>query len=172
MIRKTKTKKGKLFLVVGFTGVGKTFTVKELIKKVKNPVIFDVNNEYGYPQYYGKNLPKIDDWLGHVNTNVRDSVVVIDEATIFFNMKNASQKLTEMLVRKRHTGNTYFLNFHFLSSVPNHILAFANAMILFQTGERQDLVEKKYKGSEIYYQYLQLINHHNKHEKRFIKLMD
>jgi DNA helicase HerA-like ATPase len=162
--------KGKLIIVVGFTGTGKTTLVKKLIKKVKNPVIFDVNNEYGKPQYYGNILPPIEDWVKHVNENVRNSVVVVDEATIFFSKSGVSNVLKETLVRKRHTGNTYILNFHYLSSVPNDILAFCNYFILFKTQERYDLVHKKYQyESDIFDAYLSVEKDSNKHSYRFIK---
>jgi len=161
---------GKLWVVCGFTGTGKTTLVKNMIRKIPDPIIYDVNNEYGKPQYYRDALPPINEWLNYVNSNVRKKIVIIDEATIFFNMQNSAKSLTEMLVRKRHTQNTYILNFHFLSSVPNHILAFTNYFVLFKTKERPDLVESKYKNEPMIWQaYNDLNANPDKHAYRFMK---
>ena len=168
--RMATTEKGKLWIVTGFTGTGKTTFVKRLISKVPDPVIFDVNNEYNRPQYYGDTLPAVDDWLEHINRNVRNKIVIVDEATIFFKTSGSGKKLTEALVRKRHTGNTYILNFHFLGSVPNDVLAFANYFVLFKTKEREDLIRHKLESeAAIWKCYKDLQTHPNQHEYRVIK---
>lgn len=162
--------KGKLWIVCGFTGTGKTTFVKRLISKVPDPVIYDVNNEYNRPQFYGDELPAVDDWLEYVNTKARNKVVIVDEATIFFKTSGSGKKLMEALVRKRHTKNTYILNFHFLGSVPNDVLAFANYFVLFKTKEREDLIRPKLESEPVIWScYKQLQTHPNPHEHRVIK---
>lgn len=133
-------KKGFVHIVCGGTGSGKTFYIKSLISGKSNVLIYDVNNEYK------TNTPllSISDFLLKA-TNSRNKIIIFEEATIYFNHKNNSIKLTEFLVRKRHFENYNILVFHSLRSIPIHILDFTDYITLFNTSDNPKLINDKFK---------------------------
>ena len=121
------------------TGTGKTTEVKKLLFEFKNlrPFIYDVNNEYGQPRM------EINDFLERA-TQKRNSLIVFEEATIFFGTKGRSEKLLEILVGKRHTKNLIVLCFHGLRFVPNDILALTDYIFIKKTNDNPNYLSGKF----------------------------
>lgn len=132
--------KGKSILVVGMTDTGKTFEVKKLLKAFSNltPLVYDVNNEYGYP------YREIEDFLEQAK-DTRKSIIVFEEATIFFGSKSSDKMLRETLVKKSHNNNVVVLCFHGLRYVPNDILALVDYVYIKKTNDNSDYIKKKFK---------------------------
>ena len=130
----------KSILIIGMTGTGKTTEAKKLIQKFSSlkPFIYDVNNEYGQP------LQPIEDFL-NLAAQKRRSFILFEEATIFFGTRGRSEKMLEILVKKRHNQNVICLNFHALRYVPNDILALVDYIYLKRTNDNPDYVQKKFK---------------------------
>jgi len=155
---------------VGNTGTGKTTKTKELLNSYKGMpyFIYDVNLEY--EEFYKAPLLKFKDFLLE-STKKTNTVIVYEEATIFFKHNGNTHLIGEMLVRKRHTKNVYIFNFHALHQVPIFILDFANYVILGQTNDVPSLIQKKFESfDKIYNSFLTLQASQNKFEKQFIKL--
>lgn len=155
---------------VGNTGTGKTTETKNILCEFKDKpfLIYDVNLEF--TEFYKSPLLKFKDFLNEA-VKKTNTVIVFEEATIFFKHNGSTDLIAEMLVRKRHTNNTFIFNFHALHQVPIFILDFANYLILRQTNDVPSLISKKFESFEkIFqaYEYLQANN--NKFEKQFIKL--
>lgn len=116
---------------------------KKIISELRKPFfVYDVNNEYGT----GKTLPTISEFLSLVcdETKVKNSVILFEEATIFFN-HSKSEKVTNLLVRKRHTRNCIIFLFHSLADVPPYILRLIDFIILFATNDNPGVIERKFK---------------------------
>lgn len=161
----------KSFLVVGSTGTGKTTFVKSLLKKSKKPLyIYDINNEYKeFNNLYSFNSDFNN--FCEVTENKKDSLIVYEEATIFFSNKGANTLTTGQLVRKRHTNNILVFVFHSLRTVPLHILDLTDYLILHKTGDNINLIERKFDGnSKILKPFYFCLNSKNKHEKKIICL--
>jgi hypothetical protein len=137
----------KVILNVGRTGSGKTTNVKQIIKEAEGmPLyLYDVNNEYGI--YKGNTLPKFNEFLQVAKTKT-NTLIVFEEATIFFSHKNQAEEITEMLVRKRHTKNLIVFNFHSLRQVPLYIIDFVNILILHTTNDNPKHIISKFEKYE------------------------
>lgn len=133
-------KGGKAFIIVGGTGAGKTTFIKKCLDKIHPEAIhlYDVNNEYG--SYYNRPLLPFEKFCEE-SQRLREAVIIFEEATIFLNNRGSNEKLTDMLVRKRHTGNTYFLVFHSLRAIPKYILNLCNFVVLHKTSDPVSIVE-------------------------------
>ena len=134
----------KAILVVAQTGQGKTTFTKNLLSKVnKNRIIYDVNGEY--KEFYNKPFIDFETFLKQTKS-LTNSMVVFEEATMFFSNRGNSKDMVEMLVRKRHTNNFYILLFHSLRAIPTYILDLCNYLVLFKTNDNPALVESKFNG--------------------------
>lgn len=128
---------------VGRTKTGKTTVSKKLLDKVfdKMPVfIYDVNNEYR--EYYDKDFLPFDEFCGSIK-DVKNSFILIEEATIFLTVRETNKILVDMLVRKRHTNNFIVLNFHSFSKVPKYIFDLIDFVTVFKTNDSLKTVKDK-----------------------------
>lgn len=134
----------KTILNVGATGTGKTTRVKNILSKVKNrkKYIYDINNEYGNFNEF-QNLPTLQEFESKI-IDIKNSVIVIEEATIFFSNRGYSNSLVNALVRKRHTKNLFILNFHSINDVPLYVSKLADYVLLSKTFDNDKTVEKKF----------------------------
>lgn len=133
---------GKAVIVVASTGMGKTTLVKNYLQQVSKECLwlYDVNNEYTdflVPDY---KLPKFDMFCEKA-ANLKQAVIVFEEATIFLSNKGSNRILVDILVRKRHTNNLVFLVFHSLRSVPKYLLDLCNYLILLKTNDPEHIVK-------------------------------
>lgn len=133
----------KLYINIGATKTGKTFLTKKMLDRfnINNIHVYDVNNEY--QEYYKKSFVKFDEFLNKVKT-LTDSVIVFEEATIFFTHKNCNATITDLCVRKRHARNHIILNFHSLRKVPAYVYDFADYVILKKTNDLDSFVKSKF----------------------------
>jgi len=138
-----------VYVNVGQTGAGKTTFVK---KKILNrlltgeydikPFIFDPNGEY--IEYGSEKNTSFKDFINEC-MNREKSLIVFEEATIFFRHGVNSEQIMNMLVRKRHTQNIIVLNFHALRQVPAHILDFTDYLTLFRTKDNPNIIYNRFK---------------------------
>jgi hypothetical protein len=133
----------KCILNVGATKTGKTTATKELLSNFNNSnlYIYDVNNEYR--DFYKGSFLKFDEFLNKVKS-LKNSIIVFEEATIFFTHKNCNQIITDMIVRKRHTNNIIILNFHSMRKVPMYIFDLTDYIILRKTNDNQSFISSKF----------------------------
>lgn len=155
----------KCIIIAGGTGSGKTTLVKKYIATSKRKkLIYDVNNEYGYPYV------KMDDFLRSA-IKAENSLIVFEEATIFFRTSGVDNELREMLVRKRHTNNVFLFNFHSLSQVPLEILMFCDYFIIKKTNDQISQMERKYRGNlPIFKAFQEVHNSPNRFATKRLKL--
>lgn len=133
----------KAVILVAQTGQGKSTYCKNLLQQINKPkLINDVNGEY--PEFKAGYLP-IDEFLKKAN-KANNTVIVFEEATIFFSTKSNDAQMRELLVRKRHTNNFIILIFHSLRSIPLYILELCNYMVLFKTNDTENSLLRKYDG--------------------------
>jgi DNA helicase HerA-like ATPase len=131
---------GKALIIVGMTGSGKSTLVKKYIAPVARSRLWlhDVNGEY-FPDE--PEIP-IDDFIT-VAAKLRESVIVFEEATIFFSNRGSNKIMRDILVRKRHRHNCIILVFHSIRSIPVYIFDLCNYVTLFRTNDTEDLVRTK-----------------------------
>ncbi len=145
-------KKGYGHLVIGGTGTGKTTFVKAMIRG-KTPIVYDVNaeylNEYPFPFLRpGEFMQKV--------VSSENSIIVFEEATIFFNNRSHNSELEEMLVRKRHQHNYILLCFHSMRAVPRYVWDLCNYMTLFKTNDNEGFVKTKIPNDAVYETFMQV----------------
>lgn len=162
---------GKVVICCGGTGRGKTSFVKKSLSKLPGSIkffIYDVNQEYKI--YYNKPLVYMVDFFQLIRP-VKNSCIVFEEATIFFNHSKLSDVLLHKLVCKRHDNNIIFLNFHSLRKVPVNILDLCNDLILFKTNDSLQFVESKYKSHpEIFNAFLNVNKNQNDFYYEIVKI--
>lgn len=132
---------GKAFIIVGATGSGKSSLIKQLIKDVplSSLQIYDVNGEY----FPSSDLPTMEIFLKR-QKSVKKSVIIFEEATIFFSNRGSNREMRELLVRKRHAENVIVLVFHSIRSIPYYIYDLCNLVFVFRTNDSLELVANKH----------------------------
>ncbi len=141
-------KLGYSIVVSGHTGTGKTTSVKSTLKKIKNNsmYIFDVNAEYLEFNNKAKNAHDFDVFLDLVE-DVKNSVIVFEESTIFLSKSSNLKKIRSLLVRKRHNKNVVIFNFHSVRSVSNFIIDLSDFYILHYTTDKPEYINHHFKDS-------------------------
>ena len=140
---------GKCFLIVGCTGSGKSTYTKNVLKLVNPKAIklHDVNGEYkdildtGDPQ-------DIEEFVSEAD-KVRHGIIVIEEATNFFDSKSTDKTLVRMLVEKRHRKLTMFLIFHSFADIPRYIYRKATHVVIFKTNDEVAEVQNRFKDKRL-----------------------
>jgi SpoVK/Ycf46/Vps4 family AAA+-type ATPase len=135
----------KSILIIGMTGTGKTTEVKNVLKKFpeRKKYIYDVNNEYS-----DSDLPTLVEFLEKAK-QVRDSIIVFEEATIFFSNRGRSEQVIDLLVRKRHTNNIIVFVFHSIRSVPTYIFEMSDHVYLKRTNDTAARVKKSFDSDKL-----------------------
>jgi AAA+ ATPase superfamily predicted ATPase len=131
---------GIIMLVIGQRRSGKSTKIKKIISTVNSPkYIYDVRNEY-YSTGFNMSM---DDFLEIVQ-NVKESVIVFEEATIFF--KGTTNKaMRDILTGCSHNKNFILLAFHSFRAVPVDILELVDYIAYGKTKDRVSLIYEKYK---------------------------
>jgi ABC-type sugar transport system ATPase subunit len=162
-----------LILVVGHTGQGKTPWVSKAMRNGYKPnpnnankcvqivsndslrqYVFDINNEYLYPEDSGEVKPQMRNIDGDVKKfldtckNLKKTNIIFEDATGFFRGKQSAQ-LIRLIVAKMHSGNNFILLFHSVNRVPPELMELANLLVLFRTVDNLETVEKKFKNKTI-----------------------
>ena len=138
---------GKVILVIGQRGCGKTTKVKELIKNVHPDALLlhDVGGQY--KDIYKKPLLKFEEFT-KLCTKVEKGVMVFEEATIFLN-PTRNQDIVDFLVTSRYRENTVIFVFHSLRFVPRSIYDLTNNIILFKTKDTLKVLEDRFDDPEL-----------------------
>jgi hypothetical protein len=147
-------KTGQLIVIIGGTGSGKTSFVAQLCERSNECLIFDLNLEEKYKQF-SKNLDDkksrydggdINAFMEVVPFKNNGCLCIFEEATSFFSGR-ATDKTRGLITRKRHPeekgGRNFIFIFHTIASVPPFLLATANTIILFKTGDNPNTVKSK-----------------------------
>lgn len=132
---------GKVIIVVGARGNGKSSFVKKHIRDVHTSRlwVYDYQREY-FPD---EPLPDIEEFVENMVTKT-ESVIVFEEATIFFTSRGSSTPLRKILVSARHARNVVFLLFHSIRAIPYYIYELSEYVVVFNTNDEQDIVETKH----------------------------
>jgi Cdc6-like AAA superfamily ATPase len=158
-------------IVVGATGTGKTTFVKDFLKRVPNKdsiFIYDVNNEYN--EFHDEPFePDEEIYLTRI-MNLKNSVIVMEEATIFFSTKSISKQMKSMLVRKRHQFNYIFLNFHSLRQVPHWVYELCTHITVFKTNDGEKLVNSRFEDERLTKMFIEVNKSSNKHFNKTLKI--
>lgn len=128
-------------IVCGARGHGKTTLVKKIIEPVEKGrlLINDVNGEYYKP---ARKPLEMEDFLLCACT-VEDTVIVFEEATIFFSTRSSDKSVKRLLVQSRHTNNFLIFVFHSINAIPNYILELVDKIYLFHTNDTEEIVKSK-----------------------------
>lgn len=156
---------GKCMVVVGGTGVGKSTFIKNFIKShLKDPrfkhLINDINNEYKSFTTFSKS-GELQPFLEHVQ-KIQNTMVVFEEATIYFGNNTRNAMLTRLLTLKRHSNNFYILVFHSLNDMAKNVKTHIDLLVLFKTNDLFSDVKKKL-GDRWIPAYAQMKKHPDKH---------
>jgi DNA helicase HerA-like ATPase len=175
----------KSVAIVGMTGTGKNYNLDVMfLRKMpsKKKYIADVSREYNIP-FYGidnfmeklvqQKITVMPDKTKRIEliTKVKDSLIVIDEATLFFD-SHKNKELEHLLVSKRHDNNFIILLFHSLSDFPPTIKRKIDYIVLLKTADDEPAIIKKFGRDTIVHKcFLELQESPNLHDKRIIKLI-
>jgi predicted ATPase len=145
----------QVYLVIGARGTGKSTLLEGRVKSLNYPIedtyIYDIERRY-FPNREGP-LPDIKTFKNTV-ANVKNSLVVYEEGTIFFPNRGHDEKLKMLLVQSRYNGNIVFIVFHSINSIPFYVYELTDTIILFRTQDEAQKVEKKL--SKLYKPFLYL----------------
>jgi len=135
---------GLVTVFIGRRGSGKTTLSKKLLDKKPEEMkvmIYDINNEY--QDYYKE---PFEDWQIFMSKfpDLKNTYLLIEEATIFFDTSDRQEEMKNLLVRARHTQNIIQLNFHSWLSVPKNIFNMCDYVTVFKTNDTIMTVKAKY----------------------------
>jgi hypothetical protein len=142
----------KNFIIVAEQDRGKTYFVKELLKKFHNRknFIFDINKEYGIFKNELRTVTDKDDFLNAVPCNDNSNInAVFEEASAFFSKSGTTSKDTiKHICRRFHTRNINIFVFHALDQIPTYILYYIDFIILFRTKDDPKIIEKRFSANQ------------------------
>jgi ABC-type dipeptide/oligopeptide/nickel transport system ATPase component len=153
----------KLFLIIGGTGSGKTTLVQSKLQLLKNhkKFIFDIQGQY--KNFDNTEYNNFKNFIEKIDS-VKNSAIVVEEATAFLKHHAVGAKFIEIILSKRHRNNIFFLCFHSLRSVPIDILDFTDYIFLKKTKENPTLLFQKFKEYPEIIEAVNLVrNHTNKY---------
>lgn len=158
-----------LLIIVGKTGAGKTSYAKNILSTLKRrSFIYDINNEY--KMFYNAPFVPFNEFLANIMP-VKNSVILIEEASIFLRHNNVKENLINKICRKRHENNFYILNFHSLRKIPIYIFDFCDYLTLFKTNDAPTFVETKYNEFAGIPELFKMVNENeNRHFHKTIKI--
>jgi len=137
----------KAIILVGEQGRGKSTEAENIVKTFGNKdlFVFDINGTYAkFKNNKIKGLPSMEQFL-EISEKVKNSVIVYEEATIFFGNKGRSESIVNQLVRNYHTKNVIVFIFHSIRSIPVEIMDFVQFIKVWHTNDRKSLIEQKYR---------------------------
>jgi hypothetical protein len=144
--------------------VTKDLTYK-MIFDIVNPKL-PVDNKLNRSRFVGK----VDDTEGHekymmdflnVAIKKRNTNIVIDESTIFFQGRVTSDKIRALIGLRRHTRNNIVLNFLSIEDVPPYLLRNSNFIVLFKTADSEKSLSGKSQFLLEYFKKLQKMPDHS-----------
>lgn len=160
---------GIVHLLVGKRKTGKTTYSKSLLKLNNlNKKIYDINNEYN--EFYSEPFIDFETFLNEC-IELKNTYLLFEEATIFFDSRKTSDIMKNLLVRSRHTNNIIQLNFHSFSSIPKYIKNLIDFITIFKTGDTLKDVKEKFDNEKIIAGFLKIKNSENPFDKITISLM-
>lgn len=135
---------GKVIVIVGRTGSGKSSCIKELIDEhEKRVLIFDVNNEYG--EHITDSRRRVfNSEESFINTVEKSSniVAIFEEATIYLSSQQNTRKIRDILVKKRHRNHCIIFVFHSIARIPLFLFDFIDKVIMLETLDNLELIKK------------------------------
>lgn len=157
-------------IITGATKTGKTTYVKKQLDQIPNKrsiIVYDVNNEY--QDYYPYEFLHFEAFMNRIK-DTQNSVMVFEEATIFFSNRSTEKILLDILTRKRHTNNYIFLCFHSLRAIPLYVYELANYITIFKTNDASNRVDQKFKDDRLNRVFLDVKNSNNPHYFRKVQI--
>lgn len=155
----------KLYIIIGAPGQGKSEFVKQAIQG-RRCFVFDIQNEYGSrTKYKGQRPLLLSDnpnaerarYTGHdleqfqqMCLRKRDSILVFEEATMFFEGRTG-KTTRQIMISRKHTGNAIMFLFHSINSVPPRIMEISEYVVLFKTNDQEHTVRYKYNNLLYYF---------------------
>lgn len=140
----------KCHLIVGATDVGKSYFIKNLLKKVPNKrsfFIHDINNEYG--EFYNGEFLDFEEFA-YKTTLLKNAVIVFEEATIFLDSRTLADKyVKETLALKKHTNNYIFMVFHAIAEIPYYVYRLSNYITVFKTNDIPGMSDRELRDSRL-----------------------
>lgn len=140
----------KAIILVGEQGRGKSTEAKRIISYFPNKdlYVYDINNDYSkFKNNKIKGLPTMEQFL-QICSSVKNSVIIFEEATIFFDNKSRSEHIVNLLVRNFHTKNVIVFLFHSVRSIPVNIMDYVKYIRIYHTNDRLTLIQSKYKNDK------------------------
>lgn len=181
---------GKLKVIAGTTGTGKTSVSMREFDLCKYGLVYDFQNQWHTLKYYDDNgneivkdgcklvktvsdLSKTRMRLSpenfgiyeyiHIIKNLRGFTMVIEEATGLFPNGRIPQEFIKTILSKRHTQNDFILVFHALHRVPYQIFEFIDELYLFNTYDDENNIKKKFNKIYPEWRHVQEVAKDNKH---------
>jgi len=138
---------GLALICVGRRRTGKTTFARNLLNSSKkDKYIYDINQEF--TDIYKEPFEDFESFMNRVVT-LKNSHILFEEATIFFDTRSNFQQMKNLLVRARHTNNTIQLNFHSFKSVPKNIYNLLDYVVIFKTNDTEKDVKEKFDHPEL-----------------------
>lgn len=136
--------------LVAEMGRGKSTEAFNIVESFlhKDLYVNDIQGQYKkYPNNKIKGRCTTDQFIQIVQ-NVKNSVIVFEEATAFFSNKGREEAVIELLISNYHSKNVIIFVFHSLRTVPVEIMDHIQFLILWHTNDRVTLIKNKFKDDE------------------------
>lgn len=188
----------KICIYVGKRGTGKTDLIKNLIDRFPQPktLIVDVLDNpvwrnmktHDHPEWENRRIPIIEleqiEYHQHgtyrayssniellenfIDQYVRDTSLIVEDCSRWYNA-TLTKTQKRYLLNSKQTNCDVHLFFHTLSAVPRQLIAYADYLTLFKTGE-YSYDKSKYEHPDFDTAFRKVLKSTNKHETITIRL--
>ena len=120
---------GKVFIVVGGRGVGKTTYLETLLKGKKNVVVFQLFKDNRYPTAEKRLFADF-----AINKTLCNKRIIIEDSTQLI-AANPKNDIRQIVVSSKQLGSDVFFVFHSVNVVPPYLWSLFDYCILFPCAE-------------------------------------
>lgn len=134
---------GKVILIAGGRGTGKTTLLKQILKPVnKNALLLYDPAQQHKELYNGKFIP-FSEFTEKI-TKVSNAVIGVEESTIYLSNRGYDSNIVDLLVQSNQRGNAVILIYHSLASLPVYIYNLADAIYLKKTNDIERKIDSRF----------------------------
>lgn len=134
---------GKVILIAGARGTGKTTLLHDKLKTVSRAALLIYDPAQQYKDLYPEPFVPFSQFSANA-MKVSRAVIAIEEATIYLSNRGYDSDVVDFLVNSNQRENIIFLVYHSLRAIPTYIFDLADGIFLKRTNDNEKRIDSKF----------------------------